>query len=172
MDALIFTLLDQLSLVQKELFVTIMWSLWKCKNLKLWQQQNETILQVVERARHLLDEWRTTQIIRSRREDALLTHQSNYTDVNVVEWSKPTHGRCKCNIDASFSSSTNMVGIGICLRDDRGEFISAKTDCFFPLCDIAVGEAVAFHTALKWMVDLHYDNVDFALDSKIVVDHF
>lgn len=65
MDALIFTLLDQLSLVQKELFVTIMWSLWKRRNLKLWQQQNETILQVVERVKHLLDEWRTTQIIRS-----------------------------------------------------------------------------------------------------------
>lgn len=65
-----------------------------------------------------------------------------------------------------------MVGIGICLRDDRGEFISAKTDYFSPLCDVVVGEAVAFHTALKWMADLHYDNFDFALDSKIVVDHF
>jgi len=30
-----------------------MWSLWKRRNLKLWQQQNETCLQVVERARHL-----------------------------------------------------------------------------------------------------------------------
>jgi len=48
MDALIFTLLDQLPLVQRELFVMIMWSLWKCRNLKLWQQQNEIIMQVVE----------------------------------------------------------------------------------------------------------------------------
>jgi hypothetical protein len=44
MDALIFTLLDQLPLVQRELFVTIMWSMWKRRNLKLWQQQNETIM--------------------------------------------------------------------------------------------------------------------------------
>jgi hypothetical protein len=66
----------------------------------------------------------------------------------------------------------NMVGIEICLRDDRGEIVSAKTDCFSPLCDVAVGEAIGFHTALKWMSDLHYDNVDFALNSKIVVDHF
>jgi hypothetical protein len=40
------------------------------------------------------------------------------------------------------------------------------------LCDNVVGEVVGFHTTLKWMADLHYDNVDFALDSKVVVDHF
>jgi len=69
MDALIFTLLDQLPLVQRELFVTIMWSLWKRRNLKLWQQQNETIMQVLERAKHILDDWRSAQQIMMRRED-------------------------------------------------------------------------------------------------------
>jgi len=61
MDALIFFLLDQLPSTQKEFFVTIMWSLWKHMHLKVWQQQNETSLQVVEQARHLLDDWRTAQ---------------------------------------------------------------------------------------------------------------
>jgi len=35
-----------------------------------------------------------------------------------------------------------------------------------------VGEVVSLHTALQWMVALQFDNVDFALDSKRVVDHF
>jgi hypothetical protein len=52
MDALIFSLLDQLSKAQKEMFVAIMWSMWKRRNLKLWQKQNETSLQVVERAKN------------------------------------------------------------------------------------------------------------------------
>lgn len=51
-----FSLLDQLSPARKELFVTIMWSLWKSMNLKLWQQQNKTISQVVDRAKNLLDD--------------------------------------------------------------------------------------------------------------------
>jgi len=59
-----------------------------------------------------------------------------------------------------------MVGIEICLRNDSGAFIFTKTDWFSPLCDVDVGEAVGFHTALQWMVTLHFDNVDFALDSK------
>ena len=33
-----------------------------------------------------------------------------------------------------------MVGIGICTHDDQGEFVMAKTDCFFPLCDVDVGD--------------------------------
>ena len=44
MDALIFSLLNQLPSMQKELFVMIMWSLWKRRNLKLWQHQNETCM--------------------------------------------------------------------------------------------------------------------------------
>jgi len=67
MDALIFSLLDHVPSTQKELFVTIMWSLWKCRNLKLWQQKNETCMQVVERARHLLDDWRTSQEVKSHK---------------------------------------------------------------------------------------------------------
>jgi hypothetical protein len=90
----------------------------------------------------------------------------------VVEWTKLTYGMYKCNIDASFSPSLNMVGIGICLRDDLGEFVLAKKYCFSPTCDVDVGEAVGLYTMLKWMEDFHYDNVDFALDSKTFVDHF
>jgi len=71
-----------------------------------------------------------------------------------------------------FSDSLNMVGIGICIYDDQGEFVMAKTDCFSPLCDADVGEVVRLHTALQWVVDLHYDHVDFVLDSKSVVERF
>lgn len=47
MDSLIFSLLGHLSPTQKYLFVTIMWSLWKQMNLKLWQQQNEMIYRLL-----------------------------------------------------------------------------------------------------------------------------
>jgi len=65
-----------------------------------------------------------------------------------------------------------MVGIGICIRDDQGEFVMAKTDCFYPLSDVDVGEVVGIHTALQWVADLHYHHVDFVLDSKSVVESF
>ncbi|RHN69303.1 hypothetical protein MtrunA17_Chr3g0123221 [Medicago truncatula] len=37
---------------------------------------------------------------------------------------------------------------------------------------VTIGEAVGLHTALQWISDLQFDNVDFALDSKQDVDSF
>jgi len=86
------------------------------------------------------------------------------------KWKKPVVGKYKYNIDASFSSSLNRVGLGMGIRNDVDEFALAKTDWFAPLCDVDVGEAVGLHTALQWVSVLQFDNVDFALDSKRVVD--
>jgi len=63
MDAVMFSLLQQLTICQSELFVKILWSLWKRRNLKLWQQKNETNMQVVERATYFLEDWKSAQII-------------------------------------------------------------------------------------------------------------
>jgi hypothetical protein len=53
-------------------------------------------------------------------------------------WKKSANGRYKCNIDASFSTSLNRVRLGMCLRDDSGDFVLAKTHRFASLCDIDV----------------------------------
>lgn len=43
-------------------------------------------------------------------------------------------------------------------------------DLFAPQCDVDVGEVVELHTILEWVSDLQFDNMDFVLDSKKVVD--
>jgi len=70
------------------------------------------------------------------------------TSIEENRWMKPALGRYKCNIDASLSTSLNMVGLGMCLKDDDGAFVLARTDWFAPLCDVEVGEAVGLHTTL------------------------
>jgi len=144
--------------------VTIMWSLWKSPNLKLWQQQNESNAQVVQRATNLLDEWRTTSHSHA---------QSNTVQAHLIrqdeKWKKPTSGMYKCNIDAYFSTSLNRVGLGTCLRDDAGDFVLIKTDWFAPLCDTYVGEVVELDTTLEWVSDLQFDNVDFALLKELLI---
>lgn len=58
------------------------------------------------------------------------------------------------------------------LRDDAWDFVLAKTTWFSPLCDVDMGEAVGLHTTLEWTSNLQLDNIDFALDSKKVVNAF
>jgi len=95
--------------------------------MKLWQQHNEPNVQVFPRATHLLEEWRATQDIRSRNNNHNTTPQVRNTSLEDERWKKPSPGRYKCNIDASFSTSLNRVGLGMCLRDDDGVFVLART---------------------------------------------
>jgi hypothetical protein len=101
----------------------------------------------------------------------IFLHPSGASSGHDIEWMKPAYGRYKCNIDA-FSDPLNVEGIGICTRDDHGDFVMAKTDYFSPLCDVDVDEDVGLHTALQWLTTLHYDHVNFVLDSKSVLDRF
>jgi len=88
----------------------------------------------------------------------------------IESGSPPVAGRNKCNIDAA--SSLNRTGIDICVRDSNGTFVLAKIvslPCFVP---VDVGEAVGLHSALQWMSDMQFDNVDFEMDSKLTSDAF
>ena len=95
--------------------------------MKLWQQQNETNVQVYQRANHLLEEWRAAEDIRARSNNQNTTQQMRNTSLEEDRCRKPTPGRYKCNIDASFSTSLKRVGLGMCLRDDDGAFVPART---------------------------------------------
>jgi hypothetical protein len=53
----IFKLLHQLSQDLGQWFATVLWSLWKHGNLKLWQDATETCAHVVDRACHLIEDW-------------------------------------------------------------------------------------------------------------------
>jgi hypothetical protein len=87
-------------------------------------------------------------------------------------WKKPMCGRLKCNVDASFSSSTNKVGVGMCIRDEDGCFVRAKTMWHTPLCSVDIGEALGLHHIIRWVHELQLQNVDFEVDSKRVADYF
>ncbi|PNX60291.1 cytochrome p450, partial [Trifolium pratense] len=52
----------------------------------------------------------------------------------AVNWKSPTPGRFKCNIDASFESYLNGVGIRICIRDKLGQYVLSRTEWIALLC--------------------------------------
>ncbi|MCH94648.1 cytochrome P450 [Trifolium medium] len=51
----------------------------------------------------------------------------------AVNWKSTTPGRFKCNIDASFASHLNRVGIVTCIRDALGQFVLSKTEWIIAL---------------------------------------
>ncbi|XP_058778870.1 uncharacterized protein LOC131652897 [Vicia villosa] len=110
----------------------------------------------------LLTGWREAQQLNPN-------NRSIEPPVTIIRWAKPSRGRLKCNIDTSFSH--NKVGIGACVRDHASQFIVARTDWFSPCTDVAIGEALGLFKTLKWVHELGFDNMDFELDAKRVVDN-
>jgi ribonuclease HI len=87
-------------------------------------------------------------------------------------WQKPSRGRFKCNVDASFSTNLNVVGYGMCIRDEDGNFVKARTMWSSPMCVSDIGEALGLSHAIQCVHELQLPNVDFELDAKRVVDYF
>jgi hypothetical protein len=113
---IIFNLLQQVSAAQLETIATIMWSIWKGHNLKLWQHVLDSSTTILEITKHILEGWRSTNCKRylsAQEPTYITTGVCQHSDQNLgnrnrdIRWRKPRHGRYKCNVDASFSNSSN-----------------------------------------------------------------
>lgn len=67
--------------------------------------------------------------------------------MSPISWQRPHQGRVKCNVDAFFSNALNRTGIGLCIRDDEGVFILAKSIPLPFLHSVNVGEALGLYYA-------------------------
>lgn len=91
---------------------------------------------------------------------------TNNTLSQIEAWLKLSEGRYKCNVDAAFSESTDILGIGICIKDANGAFVLARADWFSPIIDVDTKEALGLLQAMEWVRDLQLVNMDFEVDSK------
>jgi isoaspartyl peptidase/L-asparaginase-like protein (Ntn-hydrolase superfamily) len=130
----VFCIMQKLQPTQCSLFGTILWSLWKRRNVKLCQRIHEKNAQVVERDVHMLENWKLMQEMRQSDMTTEAQPQLRRSRTHAHTWQRHAPGRYKCNVDASFSSDHNKVGIGMCIRDSDGSFVLARTTWFSPLC--------------------------------------
>jgi ribonuclease HI len=63
------------------------------------------------------------------------------------------------------------VGIGICIREDHGRFVLARSEWITPITDVEVGEAIGLIHALRWAGEPQIRDIDFEGDCKRVVDN-
>ncbi|XP_058767513.1 uncharacterized protein LOC131641227 [Vicia villosa] len=146
---------------QKAIFSVTLWSIWKGRNNQVWNQVEDSPTLICQRANQLLTDWKEAKKYR-------LNNEIINSLPAIIRWEKPQRGRFKCNIDAAFSH--NKVGFGACIRDELGNFIVARTEWFSPCTDVVIGEALGLLKAVNWVHDMGYDNMDFELDAKRVVD--
>nr|ABN08838.1 Thioredoxin-like fold [Medicago truncatula] len=91
----VFAILQHLDQHQKQVFDVTLWSIWKHRNNKVWNNVTETSQAICDRASSLLSSWRNAQII-------LHPIPQHSITLNDLKWVKPSPDRFKCNVDASF----------------------------------------------------------------------
>jgi hypothetical protein len=85
----LFSVLNKLEKTQQEFFSVMVWSIWKQRNNKVWENITDNAQTVCERARHLITSWRNAQ-------KALSLVNIAQTAPQQTVWSKPSIGRYKC----------------------------------------------------------------------------
>jgi hypothetical protein len=106
----IFALLQHYNADNSQRFTVTLWSLWKHRNLKLWQDVDESATQVIDRVHHLIEDWQSANsVTQDAAPPRAIPHgvqrDGNNTAPRSMAWQLPPRGRLKCNIDASFSES-------------------------------------------------------------------
>jgi ribonuclease HI len=83
---------------------------------------------------------------------------------------KPARGKVKCNVDATIFKDEGCYGVNMCLRDENGHFIAAKTTWSHNLAQPQEAEARGLKEAIIWLDYRGLTEVSTKLDCKQVVD--
>ncbi|XP_024633477.1 uncharacterized protein [Medicago truncatula] len=154
--AMLFDLLDRLPEQQRLTTVMTLWSLWKSRNLKLWESTDTTAVAIVSRACDVHREWSCMQKVKFTQPNS---------DINF-SWTKPLNGTIKCNVDAAVFNNNSMVGYGMCFRDSLGQLLLEKSDYMQNSATILKVETIGLLEAMEMAISNGMHNVIFETDSR------
>lgn len=139
-----------------------LWSLWQRRNVKHWEEKEETAYHVISRAVEVLQSWRHARGTQGSKHDMAPTQR--------VVWKPPPAGHLKCNIDAAIFWSQNRVGAGPCVRNAAGQFFQAYTVWCTANMSPTEAEAWGLIQTLLWLYSMNISILIIEMDSKQVVD--
>ncbi|GAU38637.1 hypothetical protein TSUD_276760 [Trifolium subterraneum] len=95
----------------------LLWSIWHNRNDKLWNDNVQTPRQI---GRYAFDAWNDWYSVHKLQSNSA----SGTTEANLVRWEKPALGWVKCNVDVAFLSGYGRTSVGVCFRDNSGQFMA------------------------------------------------
>ncbi|XP_017256601.1 uncharacterized protein LOC108226171 [Daucus carota subsp. sativus] len=90
--------------------------------------------------------------------------------VHTRQWCPPPEGWIKINIDASCRQDSEYVGVGCVVRNERGEFLRARTTLVQGRSYAREAEALSLKEALSWVKTWRTQKCIFESDAKLLVD--
>lgn len=110
-----FAVRDKLNDEQRSNFCMLLWSIWRKRNDKVWENKDCGFKEVVYRAKESLQMWRWA------RNSYNIVHANTQLAIPTA-WESSVKGTLKCNMDAAFWDPLGVTGCGMCLKDHHGSF--------------------------------------------------
>ncbi|KAK6144415.1 hypothetical protein DH2020_021235 [Rehmannia glutinosa] len=125
----------------------VLWSLWRERNNEFWNNVHASAKETLHAAVNYLTEWCATNFGSGTEK----TFRAADPCAQTAKWSKPNRLQFKCNVDATLSLERNATYIGMVVRDDKGEFVVARTITFPGIFAPKEAEAIGVREALSWI---------------------
>lgn len=143
---------------------TVCWSLWKARNELVWNKKYTRLNVVIAKAKQFLLQWNLAQ---KEKPQSRFPYFVEGDGQNL--WVVPQVDYMKISVDAAIFTEYNASGMGLIVRDDKGELIQAKTKCTFGMLSANMAEAMAIKEALSWIKDKDWRKVVVETDCLTAV---
>ncbi|GAU25758.1 hypothetical protein TSUD_222150 [Trifolium subterraneum] len=138
----------------------LLWSIWHNRNDKLWNDNVQTPRQI---GRYVFDAWNDWYSVHKLQSNSV-------SGTAEARWEKPALGRVKCNVDVAFLSGSGRTSVGVCFRDNNGQFMAGMTQWQQIVISPVEGEAWALLLAMEEARHRGLDRVQFESDSKVLIE--
>lgn len=138
------------------------WGLWVRRNKWVWEKVVMSIFGVKHMAMQLLSEWNRARMKEEEHQNRSGTRNRN--------WSKPSAGWVKVNIDAACPQGCNFVVVACVVRDGCGSFLRAHSNIITGVRTPREAEAMSMREALSWVKNWRSTQCVFESDSKLLID--
>ena len=147
----------------QDLSIWVLWRIWKCRNMLLYQHRHLNWKNVLINARSDAEEWKNAE----RQETDTFQCNSVSSRVRQKEiWRVPPEHWLKCNVDASFINTQEPATAGWVVRDANGGYQGAVQAQGYKVCSPLESELQAILMAIQYCWRRGYKKIIIESDCK------
>jgi ribonuclease HI len=143
------------------IFVISLWHIWEARNAIRNGEREVHPHRLVEKILAYVD------MVVLHMYDPVIPNSCD--SVKPKYWSPPPEGWVMVNVDATIFQKANRMGLGIVVRDHRGEVLAARRQGIDMITNPEFAEAIAIIQAIVFTSELPYNRVVIATDCLSLV---
>ncbi|XP_075665535.1 uncharacterized protein LOC142635224 [Castanea sativa] len=140
-----------------ELFVVVAWSIWLARNKGRVNEPCAPLGKIFKAARSILSEFQTKRIPRQ-----------SVAPSNTVKWKPSRSNFYEVNYDRVVLKDSGEAGLGVVIRNEKGEVVGSLAEKIKLPDSIEVLEALAARKAILFAIELGLQRVIIEGDSEII----